>query len=113
MPGMSPRMKAKKGRFGPGGLVPTIKILSPNDGDSFAYNTPITFTGEAYDDLNGDVSSQIVWTNDYNGSTQTGASVQFGFSAIGSPSTPSTITVTATYSDGTNTVTDTVTITVS
>ena len=110
MAGMSPRMKAKKGRFGPGGLAPTVNITAPLDGASFAFGAAIDFAGEAYDDLNGDVSAQIVWTNDYDAQTFTGATGQFTFTDNGSG--PTSIVVTATYSDGTNTATDTVTINV-
>ena len=108
MPHMSPRIKAKKGRFGPGGLsAPVVTITSPADGDSFAVNTAVTFTGTATDDLQGDISSSIVWTSDVDGTLGTGASVSFTFATAG----PRVITATATDAGG-NSGSDSITITV-
>ena len=110
MPGMSPRMKAKKGRFGVDGLAAVIQILSPLSGTSVAFaGSPAvsqTFTGRAVDDLTGDVSSTIVWTSSIDGALGTGASV--------SPTTLSVgvHTITATVTVGGDVSTDTIKITV-
>ncbi len=60
--GMSPRMKGKKGRFGPDGLIPTIKILSHVPGDTVTLGAPFTMTALALDPEDGDVSASITWS---------------------------------------------------
>ncbi len=78
---MSPRLKARRGRFGPGGLAPIVTITSPANGASFASagspvsTASVNFTGTAFDDVDGDISAVITW--DYNGSpfAQAGGSV--------------------------------------
>lgn len=77
---MSPRIKAKKGRFGPDGLAPIVRITSPNSGDTFASSgsplaASVQLVGEAFDDLTGDVSGTIVWTSDKDGALGSGQSV--------------------------------------
>ena len=115
---MSPRIKAKKGRFGVGGLVPSIRILTPARQSSVSRggspgSAVFTATVEAFDDINGDVSSQVVWTDSLDvigvaspATALTGASVSVTLT------TPGVHTLTATYTDGTNVVTDTATVTV-
>lgn len=118
MPGMSPKIKAKKGRFGVGGLVPTIAILSPASGHSVAangspvVNAIVTFRGQAFDDA-GDVSSSIAWSSDIDGALGTGKTLTTDLSAnVGSPLQDQVHVITATFDDGTNVVTDTITVTV-
>ncbi len=108
MAGMSARMKAKKGRFGVGGLVPTISILSPANNTNVSFGAAVGFVAEANDDINGNVSANITWSNDYDGQTATGAKPSFTFAFAGSPVVPTAITLTAQYTDGTTAVTDTV-----
>jgi len=113
--GLSPRMKAKKGRYGAGGLIHTVEILSPvggfvvvASGSPLAGN--VTLRGKALDDLLGDVSSTIVWTSSVDGALGTGANVAAVLTTGGgSPATAHVITATVTIS-GTP-VTDTVNIT--
>ena len=108
MPGMSPKIKAKKGRFGVGGLVPTVSITSPVDGFSIAangspvVNAVVTFRGQAFDDA-GDVSASIAWSSDNDGVLGTGKTVTTDLSV-------NTHVITATFDDGTNVVTDTITV---
>ena len=63
---MSPRLKARRGRFGAAGLAPTINITSPANNASFASNesgfASINFVGEATDPEDGDISSSIIWS---------------------------------------------------
>lgn len=112
MPGMSPRIKAKKGRFGADGLVHTVRITAPANGANIAAaGSPValgtaTFTGTAFDDLNGDISSTIVWTSTAGGTFGTGKSITVSDLAV------ATHTITATVTVGSDVVTDTITITV-
>ena len=112
MPGMSARIKAKKGRFGVDGLAPTISILEPANGANIvAEGSPVatgtaTFRGTAFDDLNGDVSSSIVWTSDQDGALGTGKTVVVTTLSV------NTHVITATITQGSDVVTDTITITV-
>ena len=111
MPGMSPRIKAKKGRFGFGGLAPTVSIVSPANGASFpGGGSPVgvTLTGEAQDDLGAITSANIVWSSSKDGALGTGASVTPAL-------TVGTHIITATVDDGgspNGVQTDTITITV-
>jgi hypothetical protein len=60
---------------------PEITILSPADRAVFSYSEEITFTGQALDNEDGDISSQIVWSSDLFGQFGVGAS--FGASGLG------------------------------
>ena len=105
--GMSPRIKAKKGRFGTGGLPPVISILTPADGYAATSGVGFAATATAVDPEGGDISANIVWTSDIDGSVGTnGGSTTLTLTTIG------THVITATVSDGTNTVTDTINVTV-
>ena len=107
MPGMSPRIKAKKGRFGVAGLLPpTVSITSPAEGATIS--TTATFVGVASDDLNGNVSSDIVWTSDVDGALGTGASVTINSPAL----TVGAHVITASITSGGETATDVVNVTV-
>lgn len=104
---MSPRLKARRGRFGLGGLRGAVLlILSPANGSIFGPGSPATlpnFVGSAADDLDGDISANISWHVQGIGSPAaglplgspdtgdaTGASVDLsGFFATGSPVTGS------------------------
>ena len=95
--GMSPRLKARRGRFGASGLAPTVRILTPPNGTSVAFaGSPAvsqTFTGEALDDLTGDVSSTIVWTSSIDGALGVGASVSPTTLSVGLHTITATVTV--------------------
>ena len=112
MPGMSPRIKAKKGRFGADGLVHSVRITAPLNGAIIAAaGSPTalgtaTFVGTAFDDLLGDVSSTIVWTSDNPGTFGTGKSITVTDLSV------NTHVITATVTVGSDVVTDTITITV-
>ncbi len=73
---MSPRLKAKRGRFGSGGLAPVVSI---GDAVVVGAGSPATYTmdisGTAIDDQGGDISASIVWTSDLDGALGTGASL--------------------------------------
>jgi len=72
MPGMSPRNKAAKGRFGAGGLAPSVRItLSPSTAtNSVAFPVAATVTD---DEVVGDLANLLDWSSDIDGSVGTGA----------------------------------------
>ena len=110
---MSPRLKARRGRFGAGGLSgPTLRITAPSGGTDVGgaggSGSPTTsFVGTASDDLDGDISANIVWhvgalpagspsTGDATGATVTlNAALTFG-----SPVTSQVVTATVVDSGG-------------
>ena len=111
MPGMSPRIKAKKGRFGAGGLIHTVQILSPASGSSYSLGSPselpFTATAKVTDDLGAVTGADVVWTS----------SVDAGIGANGTPTAITLTTlgahvITATVTNGTQVVTDTINVTV-
>ncbi len=85
---------------------PVVTITSPSDGATFGSGVSISFTGTATDDKDGDVTTNLVWTSNFDGQIGTGGSV----SATLSDGTH-TITATANDSKG-NTGSDSITITV-
>ena len=111
MPGMSPKIKAKKGRFGVDGLTPIITINAPANGANIAaVGSPVafgtaTFRGTAFDDA-GDVSSSIAWSSDQDGPLGTGKTLTV------TDLTVNTHVITASITVGGDTVTDTITIVV-
>jgi hypothetical protein len=126
---MHPRLKSRRGRFGPGGLTgPTLTIDGPGGILSFGPGSPLTignFTGASSDDLDGDLSANIQWRVHGPGSptgtlgspaVATGASVDLSGSlaVAGSPQfAPSAFGVVGSVSDsGGSTATRTLTITV-
>jgi len=104
--GMSPRMKAKKGRYGVGGLVPAILITSPTTADTLTTLVPVDFIGSAFDAENGDLSAVINWSSDIDGIIGIGATVNFALTTLGAH------VITATVTDGTTSATDTINVTV-
>ena len=115
MPGMSPRIKAKKGRFGAGGLIHTVQITGPASGSSFTLgspsNIPFLATGKVTDDLGAVTEADIVW------SQSAGTATGFNAAVTGSPSAitftgAGTFTLTATVTNGTQVVTDSISGTV-
>ena len=106
MAGMSPRIKAKKGRFGVDGLPPAVSILTPADGDTVTTLVPFAATGDASDAETGDVTANIVWTSDVDGSagvngsptsltlTTLGAHVLTASITVGGHTTTTTINLT-------------------
>ena len=55
-------------------LPPTVSILSPASGASFADGVTITFEGTADDPEDGNLSSSLVWTSTRDGQIGTGSS---------------------------------------
>lgn len=117
---MSPRLKARRGRFGAGGLDPTVNITSPANNTVLTasvgspFSALASFTGVATDPEDGDISSSIVWSSSIDGSLGTGAAIG------GSPQVlltqgVHTITAQAVPSSGSPipVVTDEITVTVS
>lgn len=111
---MSPRIKAKKGRFGPGGLLPSITITSPANGFSISESgSPgVSFAASAtvVDDLDNTLGTDVVWTSNLDGSV--GAN---GLSTTISLTTVGVHTLTATVSDTgspSRNVSDSITVTV-
>ena len=94
------------GTVRPGNQRPTVTIDSPEDGDTFAYGTTITFTGTADDPEDGNLSPHIVWTSSIDGWLETGGSITTELS-------PGSHTVTASVTDsGGLTGSDSITVTV-
>ena len=113
MPGMSPRIKAKKGIFGSSGLDPVVRIVSINDGDEFTrtgspLEAAVTLTGTATDDLQGDVSASLVWSSNLDGGLGSGATVAATLTTAGTH----VITAQATGGSPATTGDESVTITV-
>lgn len=112
MPGMSPRIKAKKGRYGVEGLIHTVQILSPASGSSFSLagspaEFPFAATAKVYDAEGAVTKADAVWTSDVDGSV----------GANGSPTALTLTTlgahvITATVTSGSHVVTDTISVTV-
>ena len=113
MPGMSPRIKAKKGRFGVEGLIHTVQILSPLSGSSFSLTgspiveIPFTATAKVTDDLGAVTGADVVWSSAGTGfSAANGTPTAVTFTGVG------TFTLTATVTNGTQVVTDSISVTV-
>lgn len=102
---MSPRLKARRNRFGAGGVAPSVKITSPASNYLLLLaGSPSTLavTGEANDDVDGDVSANIVWTSDKELSSSplaptvlgTGAAADLALTVVGVHKITATITAT-------------------
>jgi len=107
MPGMSPRIKAKKGRFGASGLPPSIEITLPSTGFISKTNDSFPASGTAIDPELGDVSTSIVWTSSQEtGNLATGKNVSIILVSVTEHILTATITV------GGHVVTDNISVTV-
>ncbi len=107
MPGMSPRIKAKKGRFGADGLPPSITITLPSDGFTSVSNASFPASATAIDPELGDVSINVVWTSSQEaGTLATGSNVSIILVSVTEHKLTATITV------GPHVVTDSITVTV-
>jgi subtilisin len=84
---------------GGGGAItdnpPSVTISSPSDGASFSSGSSISFVGSASDDLDGNLTSSLVWTSDSGDPLGTGGS----FDAVLQDG-PHTITASVTDSGG-------------
>ena len=104
--GMSPRIKAKKGRFGVGGLPPVLTVE--------AYPASVTttvgatgFEASASDDIDGDLTAAITWTSDLDAAlVGTGGTPTITLTAVGTH----TITVSTTGGTGSQTTTQDITV---
>lgn len=100
MPGMSPRIKAKKGRFGLDGLAPLLNLVSfATTATNLVGQTG--FEANANDDLDGVLTASITWTSDLDGLLGTGGTPTLTFTTV------ATHTVTVEVTDGTNVVSTT------
>jgi len=90
-----------------GNQPPTASIASPTNGTDVTRGNSITFTGNASDVEDGDVSASLSWTSNLDGTIGSGASFSISTLSEGTH----TITVTATDSNSL-TSTDTITINV-
>lgn len=104
---MSPAIKAKKGRFGVGGIAPTITV----SGMPAVFTTLVGqsgMTSAANDATDGDISASSTWTSDLDGLVGTGAAPTITLTTLGAH----VITVVATAPTGPQTATTTVNTTV-
>ena len=67
----------------PPNTAPTVTITAPAAGSSFQQNTPVTFTGTATDAEQGDLTANLVWTSNTQGSIGTGGSFTTSGLAVG------------------------------
>jgi len=91
--GMSARIKAKKGRFGGGGLAPSVRItLAPATAtNSVAFDAAATVTD---DEVSGDLANLLDWTSDLDGAVGSGAAPSITLTTVG------THRITASVSEG-------------
>ena len=88
--------------------APTVSITAPADGSSFDEGVSITFTGSANDAEDGDISANLAWTSDLDGSIGSGASFSTSALSVGAH----TITASVTDSGGLQ-GSDSITVTIS
>ena len=86
---------------------PTVSIIQPADGSTFASSETINAQGAATDPEDGDISESIVWTSDIQEGSREGAVIEVTNAIDG----VHVITASITDSLG-NTVTDSITITI-
>lgn len=55
--------------------APVVEILDPPYGRQVAVGTAVTFTGQAEDDVDGDVAASVAWISNIDGALGTGATV--------------------------------------
>ena len=94
------------GKGGGKNKAPSVNILSPTTGATFAVGANIAFQGTANDNQDGDLTSGLVWTSDVDGQIGTGGSFSTTLTAGGH-----TVTAAATDS-GDKTGSDSISITV-
>jgi len=105
--GTAPDLGAYESDFEPGNQAPAVAITAPAGGSSFTEGDTITFTGSANDTEDGDLSANLSWVSDIDGSIGSGGSFSSSSLSVG------THTITASVTDsGDLTGSDQVTITV-
>ncbi len=72
---------------------PTVTITSPANGSAFAFGASVAFTGSASDDEDGDISPNLSWSSDLDGTIGSGASFNTTALSVG------THTITASVTD--------------
>lgn len=103
MPGLAPAQKAKKGRFGPGGTLPSVSASGPS---SATAGVGVAFSGSASDATDGDLTASMTWTSDLDGALGTGGSPTLTFTTVGTH----VVTVEATAPTGGQVATETLTV---
>ncbi len=73
--------------------APIVVVSAPANGDSFVQGTAVTFTGQAADNEDGDISANLAWSSDLDGALGTGATLSVNGLSAG------THTITAAVSD--------------
>jgi len=82
---------------------PVLTIITPGEGSTYSRAQTISFTGEATDAVDGNISYKIVWTSSLDGALGTGATVTRANMTLGTH----TITASVTDNNG-NTISRTV-----
>ena len=92
--------------FAPPNTAPSVTITAPADGSTFTAGTSINFTGAASDTEDGDLTANLSWTSNLDGSIGSGGSLSTTLSV-------GTHTVTASVTDsGSLSGSDAITVTV-
>lgn len=78
---------------GTGNTPPSVTITAPSNGSSFDQGDSVTFTGNAVDPEDGNISNNLNWASDLDGDLGTGASITLSDLSVG------THTISATVSD--------------
>lgn len=82
MAGLAPAQKAKKGRFGVGGTLPSLTVSAyPVEVDELVATGG--FTASANDATDGDITAGITWTSDLDGAVGTGGSPTITLTTVG------------------------------
>jgi hypothetical protein len=76
-----------------GNTAPSVSITAPADGATYVEGESITFTGSASDAEDGDLSADLAWTSDLDGSIGSGGSFASSSLSVG------THTITASVTD--------------
>ncbi len=76
--------------------APTVTVTAPADGSSFDQGTSVAFSGTASDTEDGDISANLAWTSDLDGSIGSGGSFSTSSLSVGAH----TITASVTDSGG-------------
>jgi subtilisin family serine protease len=80
----------------PPNTPPTVQITAPGNGSTFTEGAVISFTGNASDSQDGNVTASLVWTSNLDGQIGTGGSFSLSTLSVG------THTITAVATDSGN-----------
>ncbi len=81
---------------------PTVSILTPSDNDVFTPGQTINFTGTADDAEDGDLTDDIQWSSDINGSFGSGGAVNISTLSAGTHVITASVTDNDGFSDSDN-----------